>query len=71
MHPVCFSVMNCRSAILTELRVNINCFDECLYLFDGYVPSLSTLNISVKEIRETSRTRNNKVNTIFFLKEKS
>jgi hypothetical protein len=68
---VYFSSLNCKSAILTELNVAINCFDECLYLFDGHFPSLSTLILNVKEIKETSQTRKNTVNAIFFRKEKN
>ncbi len=69
--PVYFSSFNCKSTILTELKVNINCFDECLYLFDGHFPSLSILILNVEKIGETSRTKTNTVSTIFFRKEKN
>lgn len=69
--PIYFSSLDCKSAILTELKVDINCFDECLYLFDGHFPSLSTIVLNVKQIRETSSKRNKTVNWIFFRHEKS
>jgi hypothetical protein len=68
--PVQFSLMNCKSAVLSELKININSFDECLYLFDGHFPSLSILTISVKLIRYSSRIRKNTVNITLILKKK-
>jgi hypothetical protein len=63
--PVQFSLMNCKSTILNELKIEINSFDECLYLFDGHFPSLSILIISVEKIKSsTSKIRKNTVNII-------
>jgi hypothetical protein len=62
--PVQFSSMNCKSAILSELKIEIDSFSECLYLFDGHFPSLSILIINVKQIKYTSRIRKNTVNII-------
>jgi hypothetical protein len=59
-----FSLMNCKSEILSELNVSVNSFDECLYLFNGHFPSLSVLIIRVKEIQYTSLIRRNTVNII-------
>jgi hypothetical protein len=67
-HRVYFSSTNCKSATLTELKVYVNSFNECLYLFDEHFPSLSTLIINVKEIKETSRTRKNTVKAFFLSK---
>lgn len=61
--PVRFSLHNCQSAILSQLKIEINSFRQCLYLFDGHFPSLSILILSVKQINYTSwRRRKNTVN---------
>ena len=69
--PIYFSPLDCKSAILTELKVNINCFDECLYLFDGHFSSLSTVILNVRIIRETSQTRKKTVSRTFFRQKKN
>ena len=49
------SSWNAKSSTLTELQIKVESFDECLYLFDGPFPSLSTLIIYVDEIKQTLR----------------
>ena len=51
------SSWNTRSSTLTELMIEVNSFDECLYLFDRDFPSLSTLTRDVDEITQTSRKK--------------
>ena len=63
--PVQFSSLNCKSAILSELMINIDSFSECFYLFEGHFPSLSVLSIGVKQIKYTSWSRKNTVNIWF------
>ena len=62
--PVQFSSMNCKSAILNDLNITVNSFDECLYLFEGHFPSLSRLTIHVKEIGYATLNGENTVNII-------
>ena len=62
--PIQFSSLNCKSAILSELKIDIYSFDECLYLFDGHFPSLSILIINVKRIGYASRIGEKTVNII-------
>lgn len=59
------SVKNCKSANLVELKVDVDSFDECLYLFDGHFPSLATLILNVKQIKHTSQRKTSTVNIIF------
>ena len=61
-----FSLKNCESANLIELKAYIDSFEECLYLFDGHFPSLSTVDLHVKQIQHTSQTRKSTVNIISF-----
>jgi hypothetical protein len=49
------SAWNPKSSTLTELNIIVQSFDDCLFLFDGNFPSLSTLILDVDEITETSR----------------
>ena len=68
--PGQFSLHNSKSAISSELKIEINSFRECLYLFYGHFPSLSILILSVKQIKYTSRIRRkNTVNIIGFFEE--
>ena len=62
--PVEFSPMNCQSAILTNLNVHTTSFHECLYLFDGHFPSLSTVTITVGHIGDTRWKRKEAVSFI-------
>jgi hypothetical protein len=39
----------CMSSSLTELKINVATFDDCLYLLDGHLHCLSKLIINVKE----------------------
>ncbi|CAF1446736.1 unnamed protein product [Adineta steineri] len=52
---------NSLSLSLTKLKININTLDDCLYLLNGCLPSLSTLIIHIKKIgRSTSMINNTK-----------
>jgi hypothetical protein len=50
---------NCKSSTLAILKINVENFDDCLYLLDERLNCLSTLIIHVKEI--TSATIDNTV----------
>jgi hypothetical protein len=56
--------INCMSSTLTALKINVKTFDDCLYLLDGRLDSLSKFIIHVKEISYTSRTIDNMVSII-------
>ena len=64
IRAVQFSSRHCQSTNLVELKVNIDSFDECLYLFDGHFPFLSTLILNVKQIENTSQTKKSTVSRI-------
>lgn len=53
--------MNCMSLSLTVLKINVETFDDCLYLLDGHLDSLTKLIINVLQISYTSRTIDNGV----------
>ncbi|CAF3418700.1 unnamed protein product [Rotaria socialis] len=42
---------SCTSSTLTELKINVAIFNDCLYLLDGNFDCLSKLTINVKRIR--------------------
>jgi hypothetical protein len=44
------SIKTCVSSILTKLTINVNTFDDCLYLLDGRFNHLSTLIIDIEKI---------------------
>ncbi|CAF3425536.1 unnamed protein product [Rotaria sp. Silwood2] len=48
-----------KSSSLTKLRIEVNAFDECLYLLDGRLECLSTLIIYICEITNSSSNTNN------------
>ncbi|CAF1086880.1 unnamed protein product [Rotaria sordida] len=41
---------SCVSSTLTKLNINVNTFDDCLYLLDGHLDSLSTIIINIRKI---------------------
>jgi hypothetical protein len=43
--------ISCTSSTLTELKINVTRFDDCLYLLDGRFDCLSKLSINVETIR--------------------
>ncbi|CAF1401937.1 unnamed protein product, partial [Rotaria sp. Silwood1] len=45
--------INCMSLTLTQLKINVNSFDACLYLLDGCLDNLSTLIINISKISRT------------------
>ncbi len=49
------------SSTLTTLKVLVRTFDDCLYLLNDRLPSLSTLIIHVYRISDLSRTIDNEV----------
>ncbi|CAM4777925.1 unnamed protein product, partial [Rotaria magnacalcarata] len=53
------SSTSCVSSTLTKLRIHVNTFDDCLFLLDGRLESLSTLIINIVEIFNTSATIDN------------
>ena len=65
--PFCtfeLSSTNFKSSTLTELKINVKTFDDCLYLLDGRLNCLSTLIIYVKEIAYTLGPIDNTVSII-------
>ncbi len=52
------------SSTLTTLKVLVENFDDCLYLLDGRLDSLSTLIIKLDKISSTSTTIDNTVSLI-------
>jgi len=38
------------SPILTHLHINVNTFDDCLYLLDGRLKQLITLSVTVYSV---------------------
>ncbi|CAF1281091.1 unnamed protein product [Rotaria sordida] len=60
--PMCVDNLlstNCISSNLTELKINVTTFDDCLYLLDGRFDCLSTLIIYVFDISFTSSNMDN------------
>ncbi|CAF3215420.1 unnamed protein product, partial [Rotaria sp. Silwood2] len=53
------SSTNFKSSTLTELKINVETFDDCLYLLDGCFNCLSTLIINIEIISFTSGTIDN------------
>ena len=49
---------SCRYSPLTKLKVNVETFDDCLYLLEGHLKYLSTLIIDVKKISSSSSNIN-------------
>ncbi|CAF3985651.1 unnamed protein product [Rotaria sordida] len=54
------SSTNFKSSTLTELKINVETFDDCLYLLDGRFNCLSRLIINIEIISSTSGTIDNK-----------
>ncbi|CAF1424026.1 unnamed protein product [Rotaria sordida] len=50
---------NSLSLSLIKLKINVNTFDDCLYLLNGCLPSLSTLIIRIKKIARSTLMINN------------
>jgi hypothetical protein len=50
------------SSILTDLYILVETFDDCLYLLDGRLNRLTTLNITVYCIDNSSTIVQNMVN---------
>jgi hypothetical protein len=49
------------SPILTHLYINVNTFDDCLYLLDGRLKQLTTLSVIVYSIDSSSAIVHNLV----------
>ena len=58
------SSTNFKSSTLTELKIRVENFDDCLCLLDGRFNCLSTLIIHINLISYTSGTIDNKVSRI-------
>ena len=56
------SYTSCLSSTLTKLTINVNSFDDCLYLFNESLKSLSVLNIHIKKVNRSSLIMDKKVN---------
>jgi hypothetical protein len=54
-----FSSTICSS--LTKLNIELNTFEECLFLFDGRFPSLSHCLVYINKIFSTSSSIDNRV----------
>jgi hypothetical protein len=52
---------SCVSSTLTKLKIEVNNFDDCLYLLDGRLQYLSTLIIKIVEICDSLASIDNKV----------
>jgi hypothetical protein len=52
---------SCVSSTLTKLTINVNSFDDCLYLLDGRLECLSTLIIDITKITDSSLNKDNTV----------
>ena len=52
---------HCLSSTLTKLTMNVNTFDDCLYLLNGCLQSLSTLIIRISKIDRSSSMIDNTV----------
>ena len=52
----------CLSSTLTKLTINVNSFDDCLYLLNSSLNSLAALNIRIKKINRSSLIMDKKVN---------
>jgi hypothetical protein len=59
---------NSLSLSLNKLRINVNTFDDCLYLLNGCLPSLSTLIIRIKEITRSLSEIDNTVSISTIIK---
>jgi hypothetical protein len=55
---------SCVSSTLTKLNINVNTFDDCLYLLHGRLENLSTLIIDISEINESSLNKDNTVREV-------
>ncbi len=55
---------NYMSSTLTALKIRVKTFDDCLYVLDGRLDSLSTLIIIVEKISYTLGTIDNTVSKI-------
>jgi len=53
--------IHCMSQNLTKLTINVNNFDDCLYLLNGNFPSLSTLIICIQKVDHSSSKRTSAV----------
>ncbi len=58
------SSTNFKSSTLTDLKINVETFDDCLYLLDGHFNCLSTLIINIEIISSTSGAIDNTVSII-------
>jgi len=63
--------MNCTSSTLTELIIDVETFNDCLYLLDGSFNCLSKLIIYVLEIAYTIETTDNIVSIIVIREKKT
>ncbi len=58
------------SSTLTELKINVAIFDDCLYLLDGSFDNLSKLIINVKNLMYIESNINNWVSLKLCFEEK-
>lgn len=66
--PVAISIFNnstaiCLSSTLTQLKICVNTFDDCLYLLDGRFECLSTLIVDIVKISMAKPNIDNTVST--------
>jgi hypothetical protein len=54
---------SCVSSTLTKLNIDVNTFDDCLYLLDGGLDSLSILIINILTISDPLSNIDNTVRT--------
>ncbi|CAF5023462.1 unnamed protein product, partial [Rotaria socialis] len=53
---------SCVSSTLIKLKINVNTFDDCLYLLDGCLQYLSIMIIDIDEISDSSSNIDNTKN---------
>ncbi|CAF3010875.1 unnamed protein product [Rotaria sp. Silwood2] len=54
------------SLILTKMKINVNTFDDCLYILNGHFECLSTLIIDIYKISDSSSNIDNTVSIEYY-----
>jgi len=54
------------SLTLTKMKINVNTFDDCLYILNGHFECLSTLIIDIYKISDSSSNIDNRVSIEYY-----
>ncbi len=54
------------SLTLTKMKINVNTFDDCLYILNGHFECLSTLIIDIYKISDSSSNIDNTVSIEYY-----